>query len=150
MSAPPPAPDGLQRFLEAQAATFDAALAELRAGAKRSHWMWFVFPQLAGLGHSDLARHYALRDLAEARAYLAHPVLGARLADAMHAVLAHDGRTALDLLGAPDDLKLHSCASLFALVSPPGSVFHQVLARFFDGVVDEATLRLLGFGALDP
>lgn len=148
-SAPLTPPGTLQRFLDAQESTYADALAEVQGGRKRSHWMWFICPQLAGLGRSAMARHYAIADLAEARAYLAHPVLGARLREVMTALLAAPGRSALDLLGSPDDLKLHSCATLFALVSESESVFHLVLGRFFDGAHDDATLRLLGFGRLD-
>lgn len=140
----------LERFTEAQAGTYAQALAEVRAGRKRSHWMWFVFPQLAGLGTSDFARRYAIRDLAEARAFLAHPVLGARLREISAAAAALPAGSALEVFGAPDDLKLHSSATLFSLVSPAGSPFHAVLARYFEGEPDAATLRLLGFGAVGP
>lgn len=142
-------PSGLQRFLDAQEPAWSDALAEVRGGRKRSHWMWFVFPQLAGLGSSSMARHYAIRDLAEAREYLAHPVLGARLREIMAAAAAVPGRSALEVFGSPDDLKLHSSATLFSLVSPAGSPFHQVLERYFGGEPDPATLRLLGFGAVE-
>jgi uncharacterized protein (DUF1810 family) len=143
-------PGGLQRFVDAQATTWDEALAEVRAGRKRTHWMWFIFPQLAGLGLSSMARHYALKDLAEARAYLAHPVLGMRLREITEAAVHAPGTAAVDVFGSPDDLKLHSSATLFSLVSPPDSVFHRLLARWFDGEPDEATLRLLGFGPIEP
>jgi uncharacterized protein (DUF1810 family) len=143
-------PLGLERFVEAQASVWADALAEVRAGRKRTHWMWFVFPQLAGLGQSSMARHYAVRDLAEAREYLAHPVLGPRLHEITDAAISAPGASALAVFGAPDDLKLHSSATLFSLVSPPGSVFHRLLARWFDGEPDAATLRLLGFGAVEP
>ena len=141
-------PYELQRFVEAQDAVYDTALAELRAGRKRSHWMWFVFPQLAGLGSSDVSRRYAIRSLAEAGAYLAHPVLGPRLTECVEAVLGVNGRSAHEIFGSPDDLKLRSCATLFARVMPPGSVFDQVLAKYFGGERDENTLRLLQ--AFDP
>ena len=120
---------GLDRFVQAQAASFDLALAELQSGHKRSHWMWFIFPQLAGLGASALSQHYAIQSLAEAEAYLQHPVLGRRLKECAEAVLAVEGRSALDIFGSPDDLKLRSCATLFAQVSPPGSVFERLLEQ---------------------
>jgi len=152
MSAEPigvaPAPS-LHRFVEAQRDVFARALTEIRHGRKESHWMWFVFPQLAGLGQSTTARHYAIRDLEEARAYLADTLLGTRLREIAEAACAIPERSALEVLGSPDDLKLHSSATLFALVSPRGSVFHRLLDRYFRGEPDAATLRLLGFGALD-
>lgn len=115
--------------------------------------MWYVFPQLAGLGRSATAIHYAIRDAAEARAYLAHPVLGARLEEISRALLAVRGRSAHDIFGSPDDLKLRSCATLFAQVSPAGSVFERVLAAYFDGERDLRTLELLrdaGAGSGSP
>jgi len=133
----------LARFVGAQRDTFDAALAELAAGRKRTHWMWFVFPQLAGLGVSSTAQFYGLRGLDEARAYLAHPVLGARLVACCEALLAVPGRSAHDILGSPDDLKLCSCATLFAEVAGEGSVFQRVLDRFYGGHRDDRTLALL-------
>lgn len=137
-------PHDLRRFVAAQAGTYEQALAELRAGRKRTHWMWFVFPQLAGLGSSPMTQRYAIRDLAEARAYLAHRVLGARLVECAEAVLAVDGRSAAEVLGSPDDLKLRSSATLFARVAPPGSVFERVLAKHYGGGRDVRTLDLLG------
>jgi uncharacterized protein (DUF1810 family) len=139
-------PHDLQRFVEAQAPVFDAALAELRAGRKRTHWMWFVFPQLAGLGASAMARRYAIRSLEEATAYLAHPVLGARLEACAEALLGVTGRTAHDIMGSPDDLKLQSSATLFSLVAPDASVFGRLLDRYFGGEPDPATLQRLGLG----
>jgi uncharacterized protein (DUF1810 family) len=133
----------LARFVTAQADSYDRALAELRAGQKRTHWMWYVFPQLAGLGRSDMARRYAISSLAEADAYLRHPLLGARLVACAEAILAVQGRTARQILGLPDDLKLRSSATLFARVSPAGSVFHQLIDRYFDGQPDATTLDLL-------
>ena len=133
----------LERFVSAQASTYDRALAEIRAGLKQSHWMWFVFPQYAGLGFSSTAAHYAIRSRAEAEAYLQHPVLGARLRECAEAACALKGRSARDVFGYPDDLKLRSSATLFASVSPPESVFHRVLDAFFDGEGDERTLGLL-------
>lgn len=137
-------PHDLARFLAAQAPVYDSALAEIRGGRKRSHWMWYVFPQYAGLGSSATSRRYAIRSLAEAGMYLRHPVLGPRLVECCEAALALEGLSAAEVFGSPDDLKLRSCATLFASVSPPGSVFEQVLVRFFDGKPDEATLRLVG------
>jgi uncharacterized protein (DUF1810 family) len=136
-------PHGLSRFVEAQEGVYATALAELRAGRKRSHWMWFVFPQVAGLGVSPTAQHFAIRALDEARAYLAHPVLGPRLVECAAAVLAVEGRTAHEIFGSPDDLKLRSSMTLFAQVSAPGSVFEQVLDRFFHGRPDERTQALV-------
>ena len=136
----------LDRFVEAQDGVYDTALAELRAGGKRSHWMWFVFPQLAGLGSSATARRYAIRDLDQARAYLAHPVLGPRLVEAATALLGVRGRSAAEILGYPDDLKLRSSMTLFAEAAGeqrdrPG-VFGEVLDRYYDGP-DQRTLDLL-------
>lgn len=139
----------LERFVDAQRASYDRALAELRAGRKRSHWMWYVFPQLAGLGRSATAQRYALESAAEAEAYLRHPVLGPRLIECATAVLEIDGRSAYEIFGSPDDLKLHSCATLFARVSPPDSVFARLLAKYFGAREDEITLRLLG-GSREP
>jgi uncharacterized protein (DUF1810 family) len=130
--------------VDAQRATYAAALAEVRGGRKESHWMWYVFPQLAGLGSSPKAREYAIRDVDEARAYLAHPVLGPRLTEIAETALAVPGRTAHAIFGPPDDLKLRSSATLFARVSPPGSPFHRLLDRFFDGEPDARTVALLG------
>ena len=137
-------PHDLDRFVRAQEGHYAQALAELRAGRKRTHWMWFIFPQLDGLGFSETARWYAIRDLDEARAYLAHPLLGPRLIDCAEALLAVQGRSAREILGTPDDLKLRSCATLFAQVSPGGSIFHRLLEVFFEGVADARTLALLG------
>ena len=133
----------LERFVSAQASAYDRALAEIRAGLKQSHWMWFVFPQYAGLGSSSTAAHYAIRSRAEAEAYLQHPVLGARLRECAEAVCALKCRSAQEVFGYPDDMKLRSSATLFASVSPPGSVFQRVLDAFFDGAADERTLALL-------
>ena len=133
----------LERFVEAQRAVYERALAELRDGRKRSHWMWYVFPQLAGLGRSAASRRYAITGAQEAEAYLAHPLLGPRLIECATAVLEIDGRSAYEIFGSPDDLKLHSCATLFARVSRPGSAFSRLLAKYFGGREDEQTLRLL-------
>ena len=138
----------LQRFVTAQEGVHDTAVAELRAGDKRSHWMWFVFPQLAGLGSSPTAQRYAISDLGEARDYLAHPVLGPRLAEAVTAVLSVEGRTAERILGFPDDLKLRSSMTLFAAAAEDPTIFAAVLEKFYDGP-DERTLQLLGQGRAD-
>ena len=138
--------DGLSRFVAAQQDTFARALAELRAGEKRSHWMWFIFPQIAGLGRSDMARHYALRDLAEAQAYLAHPVLGPRLRECMAAVLAHAGvRTAEAIFGSIDAVKLRSSMTLFEAAGDEHACA-DVLNAFFSGARDAETLHLIDPG----
>ncbi|RPI12074.1 MAG: DUF1810 domain-containing protein [Lysobacterales bacterium] len=142
-------PHDLERFVLAQERVHAQALAELRAGCKRSHWMWFVFPQLVGLGHSVTARRYAIGSLEEARAYLAHPVLGPRIVACCEALLAHAGRTAQEILGSPDDLKLRSSATLFAAASQSGAVFRRVLDEFYDGEPDRRTLDLLGSAGPD-
>ncbi|MFG1426491.1 DUF1810 domain-containing protein [Roseixanthobacter glucoisosaccharinicivorans] len=140
----------LDRFVEAQAGVIEQALAELRAGRKRSHWMWFVFPQMRGLGHSPTAEFYGIASLAEAQAYLAHPVLGARLIACTQAVAAHQGRSISAIFGTPDDLKFRSCMTLFAKAAGAGeaeagdSVFSAALERHFGGQPDAGTLALLG------
>ena len=133
----------LERFVRAQEGVYERALAELAAGSKRSHWMWFVFPQVAGLGSSLTAQTYAIRDLAEARAYLAHPVLGPRLAECAATLLTVEGRTVTEIFGYPDDLKLRSSMTLFAEAAADPTVFRQVLARYCEGP-DPRTLQLLG------
>lgn len=143
-------PYDLERFVRAQADVYDAAIAEVRAGRKRSHWMWYVFPQLDGLGSSPTARLFAIKSVAEARAYLAHPVLGPRLVECAEAALGVEGKSAAEVFGPPDDLKLRSCATLFAHVSPAGSVFHRLLDKYFPGGPDAATLRLIGAGSPPP
>jgi uncharacterized protein (DUF1810 family) len=134
----------LNRFVQAQANDFERALAEINNGRKRSHWMWYIFPQIDGLGSSSTTRLYAIKSIAEAEAYLRHPVLGPRLVECSEAVLAVKGRSALEIFGSPDDMKLRSCATLFACVSPAGSVFHRLLEQYFQGERDAKTLRLLG------
>ena len=133
----------LQRFLDAQEPVFPAVLAELRTGRKRTHWMWFVFPQLAGLGHSAMARFYAIANLKEARRYLAHPVLGPRLEQCTGIVNAITDKTAHDIFGSPDDLKLRSSMTLFAAAASDRAPFEAVLARYFDAAPDPKTLDLL-------
>jgi uncharacterized protein (DUF1810 family) len=131
----------LERFVDAQQGVYDQALAELRAGRKRSHWMWFIFPQIAGLGQSEMARRYAIASTDEAAAYLAHPVLGPRLRTCAAAVAAHDDRKADDIFDYPDNLKFHSSMTLFADVAPDEAMFQTCLDRFFDGAGDPATLE---------
>ncbi len=136
----------LARFVAAQddRGTYEAALRELEAGRKRSHWMWFVFPQLEGLGRSAMAQRYGISGLAEARAYLAHPVLGPRLLDCCRALLELPASTAADdALGSVDALKLHSSLTLFALADPQGELFRALLDRFFDGRLDAGTTERL-------
>ena len=139
---------GLERFVAAQnqGGTYDAAVAELRAGRKRSHWMWFVFPQIAGLGQSPTSRTYAITSLEEARAYLAHDVLGPRLIECARILCRLDGRTAKDVFGGIDAIKLRSSMTLFAYADSANPIFAQVLEAYFGGVPDEATERLLGVG----
>jgi uncharacterized protein (DUF1810 family) len=132
-----------ERFLEAQEGVHAQALDELRSGRKTSHWMWFVFPQLAGLGSSAMSQHYAIDSLGEARAYFGHPVLGPRLVDCARAVLTHPERTAREIMGSPDDAKLRSSMTLFALAADSEPVFQEVLARFFAGEHDPRTVSLL-------
>ena len=136
-------PHDLIRFVEAQADNYREALSEIRAGRKRSHWMWYVFPQYAGLGSSPTSRHYAIKSRREAEAYLRHSLLGPRLLESAEAALAIEGRSAFEVFGSPDDLKLRSCATLFAHISPPDSVFERILDKYFDGKPDEKTLALL-------
>jgi uncharacterized protein (DUF1810 family) len=136
-------PHDLQRFMAAQTPLYSQVCAELAAGAKASHWMWFVFPQLKGLGHSPMAQHYGIASLAEAQAYWQHPVLGARLKQCTELMLAVQGKTALQILGSPDNLKFHSSMTLFARAAPDEPVFAQALQKYFGGRADPATLDLL-------
>lgn len=133
----------LQRFIDAQHSHYEDALAELRAGYKQSHWMWFIFPQIAGLGRSAMAQRYAIYDLDEAVAYLQHPLLGRRLEECAQALLQHSGCTARQILGSPDDLKLHSSMTLFAAADPENALFQQVLDAFYNGEADPETLKRL-------
>jgi uncharacterized protein (DUF1810 family) len=135
-------PYDLDRFVRAQAPDYDRALSELRDGKKRSHWMWYIFPQIEGLGQSPMSHRYSIKGAAEARAYLDHPVLGPRLRECCAVVQNIAGRSALEIFGSPDDLKLRSCATLFARVSDD-DVFEQVLQKYFDGQHDKETLRRL-------
>ena len=132
-------PFDLERFVVAQEGIYEAVVRELRAGRKTSHWMWFVFPQIAGLGTSSMSRRYALSGLDEARAYLAHPVLGPRLLDCAGLVLAASTRSADEMFGYVDAMKLRSSMTLFARADPDEPVFRDVLDRFFGGAADEAT-----------
>ena len=135
----------LERFTTAQdeRGTYDRAVAELRNGRKTSHWMWFVFPQLAGLGRSPTSRHFAITSLDEARAYLQHPVLGPRLRECATILAGTQGRSAVAIFGGIDAQKLHSCMTLFLRAAPDEAVFEQVLTSYFDGIADSATDRLL-------
>lgn len=136
-------PFNLQRFVDAQAASHETALRELRAGRKRSHWMWYIFPQVQGLGFSDMARTYAIDSIEEAAAYAAHPLLGQRLRECTSAVLAVEGRSAHDIFGHPDDWKFRSCMTLFEAAVPEEPLFATALDRYFDGERDDQTLDLL-------
>ena len=144
-------PHGLQRFVDAQdrAGTYERALGELRAGRKTSHWMWFVFPQLAGLGRSEMSRYYAIASLDEARAYVEHPVLGARLRECANVLVALPaGRSAEDVFGSVDAVKLRSSMTLFRRAAPDDPLFGQVLERFYGGAADPQTDALIGYGSL--
>lgn len=136
-------PFNLARFTDAQEHVYATALAEIRSGRKRSHWMWFIFPQFMGLGSSAIAERFAIGSADEARAYLAHPILGRRLTECVEALLGPEDRSASDVFGYPDDLKLRSSATLFASVSPAGSVFERLLEKYFAGQRDEKTVALL-------
>lgn len=136
-------PFGLQRFVDAQRATYDQALAELRAGEKRTHWMWFVFPQIAGLGRSGMAQRFAISSLDEARAYLAHPVLGPRLVECARALTALDVDDPVQVMGPVDAQKLRSSMTLFTHADPDQPVFRQVLDHYYAGAEDDATTSLL-------
>ena len=136
-------PHDLERFVRAQSRDYAVALAEIRNGRKRSHWMWYIFPQFEGLGSSAMSSQYAIKSVAEAEAYLRHPLLGHRLLECAEAVLSIEGRSASEIFGSPDDVKLKSCATLFALVSPADSVFHRLLDRYFERQQDRRTLQLV-------
>ncbi len=138
-----PDPFDLARFIDAQDPVFDTVLAELRSGLKRSHWMWFIFPQIDGLGFSPTTRHFSIKSLSEARAYLGHPVLEARLMQCVEIVLALEGRTAAEVFGPVDGMKLRSSMTLFAQVDGPDSPFAAVLTKYFAGEPDPRSLKLL-------
>ena len=145
-SSPAPAgadPFDLRRFVEAQAPIYASALRELREGRKRSHWMWFVFPQLRGLGRSPMAQRYGIDNLDEARAYLGHAILGPRLMESIEAVMGVSCRTLHEIFGSPDDIKFRSSMTLFATANGHGSLFRQPLERYCGGQMDPATLKLL-------
>lgn len=143
-------PYNLDRFVQAQSNVYEQALTEIKNGRKRSHWMWYIFPQFEGLGFSATSKRYAIKSIAEAKAYLNHPVLGPRLTECANAVLGIEGRSIHEIFGSPDDIKLRSCATLFASVSSTGSVFDQLLDQFFQGDRDPKTLRLLEVADRDP
>ena len=136
-------PFGLSRFISAQDRVYDRVLAELRCGQKRTHWMWYIFPQIDGLAHSTTSKHYAIKSIEEARQYLNHPVLGPKLLECAEAVLAIQGPSVSEIFGYPDDLKLKSSMTLFVYVADPGSVFVRVLEKYFHGERDSRTLQLL-------
>ena len=137
-------PYNLRRFISAQGPIYEIVLAELRSGHKRTHWMWFIFPQIEGLGQSPTSKYYAIKDEEEARHYLNHPVLGARLVECAKTVLAVEGKSASEIFGFPDDMKLKSCMTLFACVADTEPVFARMLEKYFDGKQDQKTLDLLG------
>jgi uncharacterized protein (DUF1810 family) len=136
--------DSLERFVDAQKPAIDRVLAELRAGYKRSHWMWFIFPQIRGLGRSPTAERYAIGTLAEATAYLQHPLLGSRLRECTRLILDTEGRTIGQILGTPDDLKFRSSMTLFSMAAPEERLFAQALEKYYSGIPDPLTLECLG------
>ena len=133
----------LSRFVTAQEGVYETALREIRDGRKQGHWMWFIFPQIAGLGRTDISRTYAIKSREEAVAYLEHPILGPRLREITEALLAHDDKSATEILGTPDDLKLRSSMTLFKSVSTANDVFLSVLDRYYGGEEDPQTFRIL-------
>ncbi len=133
----------LKRFLDAQENDFERALAEIKRGRKQSHWMWYIFPQIAGLGSSETSRFYAVKDRAEAELYLAHPVLGARLVEISEALLEIEGKTANQIFGSPDDMKLKSSMTLFGALKNTNPIFQRVLDEYFNGTKDQRTLQLI-------
>jgi uncharacterized protein (DUF1810 family) len=133
----------LKRFLDAQENDFERALAEIKRGRKQSHWMWYIFPQIAGLGSSETSRFYAVKTLAEAELYLAHPVLGARLVEISEALLEIEGKTANQIFGSPDDMKLKSSMTLFGALKNTNPIFQSVLDKYFNGTNDLRTLQLI-------
>jgi len=133
----------LKRFLDAQENDFERALAEIKRGRKQSHWMWYIFPQIAGLGSSETSRFYAVKDRAEAELYLAHPVLGKRLVEISNALLEIEGKTPNQIFGSPDDVKLKSSMTLFGALDDTNPVFQSILDKYFDGSKDRRTLELI-------
>lgn len=138
--------DDLQRFIDAQEADFTTALAEIKNGRKRSHWMWYIFPQLRGLGSSETSRYYGIQNIDEAEAYINHPILGQRLMEICLALLQLKTNDPNEIFGSPDDLKLRSSMTLFASLPDAYPVFQSVLEKFFNGKSDDKTLRLIGEG----
>ena len=137
-------PFDLQRFVDAQAPVYERVRTELKSGRKQSHWMWFIFPQIAGLGRSVTAQRYAISSLDEARAYIAHPILGPRLRECTHLVVQVNGKSTYEILGSPDDMKFHSCMTLFARAAPDEEAFMDALEKYFGGAEDQATIARLG------
>lgn len=137
-------PFNLNRFVQAQKGDYEQALSEIKAGRKLTHWMWYIFPQIDGLGSSPTAKEYAIKSIAEAQAFLDHPILGPRLRECAEAMLRIEDKSATDILDSPDDMKLRSCATLFSRVSPPGSVFDRLLKKYYPDGPDRMTLELLG------
>jgi uncharacterized protein (DUF1810 family) len=136
-------PHDLTRFLQAQQSDYARALSEIQSGQKRTHWMWYIFPQLDGLAYSQMSKRYAIKTVDEAIAYLTHPILGPRLRECAEAALNQTNKSATEIFDSPDDLKLQSCATLFAAVSPAGSPFHRLIDKYYHGKRDANTLRLL-------
>lgn len=143
MSSNPSDPFHLQRFVDAQDAVYATVCSELRAGHKQSHWMWFIFPQIAGLGSSSTAKYYAISSLAEAKAYVSHPILGPRLAECCRLVTGVEGRSAEEIFGYPDYLKFRSSLTLFAAAAPDAKTFQAALEKYFEGKPDPATMERL-------
>jgi uncharacterized protein (DUF1810 family) len=141
--ATPADPFNLQRFVDAQAPLYKQVLAELRAGRKRSHWIWFIFPQIAGLGHSSTAQFYAIRSLKEAEAYIQHQIVGARLRECAALVNQLEGSSVHDIFGSPDDMKFHSSMTLFAQATMDNEIFQAALQKYFAGQPDQQTLTRL-------
>src|SRR5262245_45576966 len=143
-------PYDLVRFVRAHEDDYNRALSEITRGQKRTHWMWYVFPQSDGLAFSSTSKRYSIKSVEEAKAYLQHPILGPRLLECAEAVMRVEGRSATEIFGSPDDLKLRSSATLFACVSPAGSVFERLLGKYYHGERDSKTLRLLGIASEKP
>jgi len=135
--------DGIERFLSAQENTYDKALREIKNGMKESHWMWFVFPQIRGLGFTEYNVYFGLKDLDEAREYLEHPILGKRLVEISQAALGQKGKTAMEIFGRPDERKLKSCMTLFSQIQNADQVFNKVLEKYYSGEKDEKTISIL-------
>jgi uncharacterized protein (DUF1810 family) len=136
-------PYDLQRFVDAQNPVYDRVRAELKSGRKQTHWMWFIFPQIAGLGHSAMAQRYAISSLREAQAYLDHAILGPRLRECTRLLIGVEGRSAREILGPPDDMKFRSCLTLFARTAPDEQIFRDALGKYFSGDFDRSTVERL-------